>query len=77
MSGDSKWGTTNQVYYCEVHDSLVRKTRVDEHDDSQCDSALMQHIPSWYESCTVEIWTLTKIVLPDDGYSWMEEEVKL
>ena len=62
MSGDSRWGTTNRVYYCEIHDSLVRKADVTglwepsgPRDDIQCDWAVASKIPFVVEACTVEI----------------------
>ena len=65
-TGDTEWAPTNRVYYCEVHDSLVRKADAEgvwgEVAQLQCDWAVASHIPFVVEACTVEIWNLTRQV---------------
>ena len=64
MSADTDWGTTNRVYYCEVHDSLIRQLSAQESKEPQCDWAIAAGIPREYEPCTVEMWNLTKLEGP-------------
>lgn len=54
----TKWGTTDRVYYCEVHDSMIRKLTVELSDEPQCDWALASHIPSFVEPCVIAIMKL-------------------
>lgn len=56
----TKWGTTDRVYYCEIHDSLVRKWSSDVSDDPQCDWAVASQIPSIVEPCSVEVMLLVR-----------------
>ena len=59
---DTDWGTTNRVWYCEVHDSLIRSEFISTMNPPQCDWAIAGHIPTIYELCTVEMFNLTRLV---------------
>ena len=47
----TRWGITDRVWYCEVHDSLIR-ARYAETDHFQCDAARADQIPMAVEPCS-------------------------
>lgn len=56
----TRWGTTDRVWYCELHDSLVRNAAMrDDTEDAQCDWARMMDVPLLYEDCVVRLADLT------------------
>jgi len=59
-----EWGTSDRVFYCRIHDSLIRSAAAEV--GFQCDWAQAVQIPLFYETCTREIAYL-KADVPSDA----------